>query len=75
MVAPPALGKNFSFFSTLAQEMASVSTPATFALFDALATDAKVAPPDEPTLAPDKRMGRALGLVPPPQRHVVTNHH
>ena len=48
-VAPPALGKNFSFFSTLAQEMASVSTPATFALFDALATDAKVAPPDEPT--------------------------
>ena len=45
----PALGKNFSFFSTLAQEMASVSTPATFALFDALATDAKVAPPDEPT--------------------------
>ena len=47
--APPALGKNFSFFSTLAQEMASVSTPATFALFDALATDAKVAPPDEPT--------------------------
>ena len=46
--APPALGKNFSFFSTLAQEMASVSTPATFALFDALATDAKVAPPDEP---------------------------
>ena len=47
--SPPALGKNFSFFSTLAQEMASVSTPATFALFDALATDAKVAPPDEPT--------------------------
>ena len=49
--APPALGKNFSFFSTLAQEMASVSTPATFALFDALATDgpSKVAPPDEPT--------------------------
>ena len=47
--APPALGKNFSFFSPLAQEMASVSTPATFALFDALATDAKVAPPDEPT--------------------------
>ena len=48
---PPALGKNFSFFSTLAQEMASVSTPATFALFDALATDgpSKVAPPDEPT--------------------------
>ena len=45
----PALGKNFSFFSTLAQEMASVSTPATFALFDALATDAKVAPPGEPT--------------------------
>ena len=47
----PALGKNFSFFSTLAQEMASVSTPATFALFDALATDgpSKVAPPDEPT--------------------------
>ena len=47
--SPPAPGKNFSFFSTLAQEMASVSTPATFALFDALATDAKVAPPDEPT--------------------------
>ena len=47
--SPPAPGKNFSFFSTLAREMASASTPATFALFDALATDAKVAPPDEPT--------------------------
>ncbi len=22
-----------------------------------------------------KRVGRAIGLVPPPQRHVVTNHH
>jgi hypothetical protein len=22
-----------------------------------------------------KRFGRAVGLVPPPKRHVVTNHH
>ena len=36
---PPALGKNLSFFSSLAQEMGGLTTPRTAALFDSLATD------------------------------------